>query len=59
MDRRGRDLYDNWWLALELSMQSVPITNNVVNSNTEQARCTRHNNNESKYQGYVVNGKEK
>ena len=43
MGHRGRDLSDNRWLALKLSMQSVPITTNVVNSNPEQARCTRHN----------------
>ena len=30
-------------LALELSMQSVPITTNVVSSNPAQARCTRYN----------------
>jgi hypothetical protein len=24
-------------------MQSVPVTTNIVNSNTAQARCTRYN----------------
>ena len=43
MGRRGRDLYDNWCLPLKLSMQSVPITTNVVHSNPEQARCTQYN----------------
>jgi hypothetical protein len=28
------------WLDLQLPMQSVPITTNVVSSNPVQARCT-------------------
>jgi len=32
-----------WWLDLQLTMQSVPITTNVVDSNPDQARCTRYN----------------
>ena len=34
-DRRGRDL--------QLPMQSVPITTNVLSSNSTQAMCTRYN----------------
>ena len=30
-------------LDLQLPMQSVPITTNVVNSNPAQARCNRYN----------------
>ena len=32
-----------WQLDLQLSMQSVPITTKVVNSNSAQARCTQYN----------------
>jgi hypothetical protein len=32
-----------WWLDLQLSMQSLPITTNVVSSNPLQAMCTRYN----------------
>ena len=32
-----------WWLDLQLPMQSVPITTNVVSLNPAQARCTRFN----------------
>jgi hypothetical protein len=35
--RRGRDRME---LELQLSMQSVPITTNAVNSNPAQVRCT-------------------
>ena len=31
------------WLDLQLPMQSVPITTNVVSSNPAQVRCTRYN----------------
>jgi hypothetical protein len=31
------------YLDLQLPMQSVPITSNVVSSNPAQARCTRYN----------------
>jgi len=30
-------------VGIKLPMQSVPITNNVVRSNSIQARCTRYN----------------
>ena len=32
-----------WLLDLQLPMQSVPITTNVVSLNPTQARCTRYN----------------
>ena len=32
-----------WKSDLQLPMQSVPITNNVVSSNPAQTRCTRYN----------------
>jgi hypothetical protein len=32
-----------WYLDLQLPMQSVPITTNVVSSNPTQARYTRYN----------------
>ena len=32
-----------WKSDLQLPMQSVPTTNNVVSSNPAQARCTRYN----------------
>jgi hypothetical protein len=32
-----------WWLDLQLTMKSVPITTNVVSSNPAQARCTTFN----------------
>jgi hypothetical protein len=32
-----------WQLDLQLPMQSVPITTNIVSSNPAQARCTRYN----------------
>ena len=32
-----------WHLDLQLSMQSVPITANVVSSNIAQVRCTQYN----------------
>jgi len=32
-----------WYLDLQLPMQSVPITNNVVSSNSAYVRCTRYN----------------
>jgi len=32
-----------WYLDLQLSMQSMPITANVVSSNIAQARCTQYN----------------
>jgi len=32
-----------WKLDLQLPMQSVPITNNVVSSNPAKTRCTRYN----------------
>ena len=32
-----------WYLDLQIPMQSVPITTNVVSSNSTQARCTRYN----------------
>jgi hypothetical protein len=32
-----------WWLDLQLSIQSVPITTHVVSSNPALARCTRYN----------------
>jgi hypothetical protein len=31
-----------WYLYLQLPMQSVPITTNVVSSNPTQAGCTCH-----------------
>jgi hypothetical protein len=31
-----------WYLDLQLTMQSVPITTYVVSSNPAQARCTRY-----------------
>jgi hypothetical protein len=33
-----------WYLDLQLLMQSVPITTNVVSWNPAQARCNRYNN---------------
>jgi hypothetical protein len=38
--RRGRD---RMVVDLQLPIQSVYITTNVVNSNPTQARCTRYN----------------
>ena len=32
-----------WSLDLQLPMQSVPITTNVLSSNPAQTRCTRYN----------------
>jgi len=32
-----------WYLDLQLSMQLVPNTANVVSTNPAQARCTRYN----------------
>ena len=32
-----------WWLNLQLPMQSMPITTNVVSSNPVQVRCTQYN----------------
>jgi hypothetical protein len=32
-----------WYLDLQLPVQSVPITTNVVSSNPAQAKCTRYN----------------
>ena len=32
-----------WLLDLQLPMQSVPITTNIVSSNPAQTRCTRYN----------------
>ena len=32
-----------WKLDLQLHMQSLPITTNVMSSNPAQARCTRYN----------------
>jgi hypothetical protein len=32
-----------WQLDLQLSMQSVYITANIVSSNPARARCTRYN----------------
>jgi len=32
-----------WWLDLQLLMQSVPVTTNVVSSNPVQAMCIRYN----------------
>ena len=32
-----------WYLDLQLPMQSVPITTNIVSSNPTQARCTIYN----------------
>jgi len=32
-----------WYLGLELHLQSMPISTNVVSSNYAQARCTRYN----------------
>jgi hypothetical protein len=32
-----------WCLNLQISIQSVPITTNVVSSNPVQARCTQYN----------------
>ena len=29
-----------WWLDLQLPVQSVPITNEVVSSNPAHVRCT-------------------
>jgi hypothetical protein len=31
------------WLDVQLPMQSVAITTNIVSSNLAQARCTRYN----------------
>jgi len=31
-----------WYFNLQLPMQSVHITTNVVSSNPSQARCTRY-----------------
>jgi len=33
-----------WYLDLQLAVQSVPITTEVVSLNPTQARCTRYNN---------------
>ena len=33
-----------WWLGLQLPMQSVPSTTEVVSSNLAQARFTQNNN---------------
>ena len=32
-----------WLLDLQLPIQSLPITTNVVSSNPVQARCNRYN----------------
>ena len=32
-----------WLLDLQLPIQSMPITTNIVSLNPVQARCTRHN----------------
>ena len=32
-----------WYLDLQLPMQSVPITTNIVSLNPAQAMCTRYN----------------
>jgi len=32
-----------WYLDLQLLMQSVPITTEVLSLNPAQARCTRYN----------------
>jgi len=32
-----------WLLDLQLPLESVPITTNVVSSNHAQTRCTRYN----------------
>ena len=32
-----------WLLDLQLPMKSVPITTEVVSSNSTQVRCTRYN----------------
>ena len=32
-----------WYLDLQIPMQSMPITTNVVSSNFAQARCIRYN----------------
>jgi hypothetical protein len=32
-----------WYLDLQLPMQSVPITTEVVSSNPAQMRCTQYN----------------
>jgi hypothetical protein len=32
-----------WYLDLQLPMQSVPITTEVVSSNPTQMRCTQYN----------------
>ena len=32
-----------WELDLQLPMQSVPITTNIVSLNSAQARCTQYN----------------
>jgi hypothetical protein len=42
-----------WHLDLQLSMQSVPITANVVSSNIAQARCTQYNSEVYSIQHYV------
>ena len=34
---------DHMVVGFQLPMQSVPITTNVVSSNTTQARCTQYN----------------
>ena len=35
--------YVVWLLALQVPMQTVPITTNVVSLNPAQAKCTRYN----------------
>ena len=32
-----------WYLDLQIPMQSMPITTNVVSSNSAEKRCTRYN----------------
>jgi hypothetical protein len=32
-----------WYLDLQIPMQSMPITTNVVSSNSAEERCTRYN----------------
>ena len=41
--KRGRRGCDRMVVDLQLPIQSVYITTNVVNSNPTQAKCTRYN----------------
>ena len=46
-DHHGHDRMVVWSLDLQLPMQSVPITTNVVSTNPAQVRCTR-------YSGFLI-----